>query len=184
MSSFYNTSIDIIIPYFGHYNSVLKTIRSIFSVPNKQNIKIVLVDDCSDNVPFIDSFEKIDHVQGYRMPKHSGFGACVNYGLTKCDSPWVMVCHSDIEAKYSGWIDKMVESLVHWKEKDNSVKMISASCDFPGDDIDKRLKSSEPTDAKEFTLNTHSPFYATMFHRELPEHIGGYLFEELSLIHI
>jgi len=179
--SLYQTSIDIIIPYYNQYNSVLRSIRSIFSVPTKHKIKIILVDDHSENVSFLENFENNKYVDGYRMPQRSGFGASVNFGLKKCESPWILVCHSDIEASHTGWIDNLIESILNWKKVDDSVKMVSACTNIVPDDVDSSLKRSNVMEGKDFILDSHSPFYATLFHRDLPKHIGGNLFKEYPI---
>ena len=89
--------LSIVIP---HYNSVSTLVKLLDSIPKKDDIEIIVVDDNSDRDQ--ESLEKLINDQRFRhvsfyknISKNKGAGACRNIGLQKLQGEWVLFADAD-----------------------------------------------------------------------------------------
>ena len=87
-----NYEISIIIP---HYNSWEKLKRLLDSIGIKEQIQVIVVDDCSTNENDVFVCSEYSHVEFYKMPVNGGSGACRNYGLAHALGKWVLFADAD-----------------------------------------------------------------------------------------
>lgn len=104
----YNYS--VIIP---HYNSIKFLIRCICSIPLREDIQIIVVDDCSpdrDSVNVVAA--SFPHVKMILMEKNSGAGAARNTALPLAKGRWLIFADADDFFLPEAWVtfDKYVSS--------------------------------------------------------------------------
>ena len=78
----YKNKIDIIIPYYNEQGSLVQLVESIIKFTRNVEYTVYLVNDGCNSTDikfFFDKYNK--HIKILDMPKNSGFGAAVNYGL-------------------------------------------------------------------------------------------------------
>lgn len=96
MSNNYKRNLSIIIP---HYNTPELLQKLIDSIPDIEDIQIIVVDDRSDK--YADQLEKTkDHYKGkvefYRNEEpNKGAGTCRNIGLQHADGKWILFADAD-----------------------------------------------------------------------------------------
>ena len=89
------TILSIIIP---HYNSPKQLKRLLKSIPRKENIEIIVVDDKSNKYTdeykrLVFDFDYVLFLENSSMNK--GAGACRNIGLKKAKGDWILFADSD-----------------------------------------------------------------------------------------
>lgn len=191
-SPFSRSPVDIIIPFHGEFDKVTKLITSIIMSVKSNPYQITIVDDCSSNYSennkdneidkFIDEFKNFDAkrpagtepiLKVLRSEKQLGFGGAAKLGFVNTKQPWVMLMHSDCVVEDTHWMIEMGRTLLELKDK--KVKMVGAKSQesFLGD---PRCKSEKNNITKDVILtDTFLPLYCVMFHRELINHIGGFI---------
>ncbi len=85
---------SIIIP---HYNSPTQLTRLLKSIPNNNNIQIIVVDDCSEIKikPIIDQFQKSIEIEYYNTIINGGGGKARNIGLKKVRGEYIIFADAD-----------------------------------------------------------------------------------------
>ena len=86
--------ISIIIP---HYNSINLLLRLLKSIPQKEDIQVIVVDDKSDlkeveKLKFSEEFKKIEF---YMNDRKKSAGTCRNIGLEKAKKEWIIFADAD-----------------------------------------------------------------------------------------
>lgn len=185
---FSRSPVDIIIPFHGEFDKVVRLVRSILLSVKSNPYQITLVDDGSvyydkenDQIKsFVDEFKNFDEgrpsgtepiVQTVRSEKQLGFGAAALLGYQHTKQPWVMFMHSDCVVEDPNWMLEMGRSLLGQKK----IKMVGAKsqASFVGDPRCKGVKSQYGDDL--IVNDSFLPLYCVMCHRDLFKHIGGFI---------
>lgn len=91
-----DTKFSIIIP---HYNIPDLLERCLNSIPKRDEIQVIVVDDCSDNHSVSILKNKLEliytNVQFVYLEKNSGGGKCRNEGLDRAKGKWLLFADSD-----------------------------------------------------------------------------------------
>lgn len=88
-------NISIIIP---HYNSLELLKILISSIPEKEDIEILIIDDCSDKNEYtmVQEYCKSNSiVKIFQTPYNNGAGVCRNIGLSNASGKWILFADSD-----------------------------------------------------------------------------------------
>lgn len=91
--------IDIIIPAYNSHKTILKTLYSIINQKNKDELNVLIVDDCSDNnyneiCEFYSNYIKINTI---RLEKNSGPGVARQVGLENTHNEYIIFIDADDE---------------------------------------------------------------------------------------
>ncbi len=171
---FSRSPVSIIIPFHGEYERVGRLVSSIWNATRSNPYEICLVDDCSPNSDFIASMKDQPQVMNLRTPERIGFGGALKYGFDRTEQPWVCFLNSDCEIQDVNWLIAMGQSLLDLKEQ--GVRMVSSRTNNPGNLGDKRLKGKKGDFINDVILeDTYLPLYCSMCHRDLFNHIGGFI---------
>ena len=89
--------VDIIIPAYNAHESIGRTLLSIYMQTIKDDIKVYLIDDCSDigYDEIVKSFKGLLNITLLKMKKNSGPGLSRQLGLEHSNSEYVMFLDSD-----------------------------------------------------------------------------------------
>jgi GT2 family glycosyltransferase len=113
-----NYEVDIIIPIYGHAEMTKKCIDSVLATTD-DNVRIVLIDDCSpsNEIPILfDSYKKVERIVSHRMFINKGFIGSTKTGVKISDSPYILFLNSDTESIEKNWVDKLIP-----KEKETAI---------------------------------------------------------------
>jgi len=173
-SNFSRSPVDIIIPFHGQYDKVSRLVKSILKATLSNPYQICLVDDASPNAEFIKEMKSVAQTITIRNEKQLGFGGSLKVGFNATEQPWVVFLNSDCHIEQAGWLIEMGRSLLELKPK--GVKMVSARSNNPGVGCDQ-LKADINTVSEDYILQKPEflPLYCAMCHRELFNHIGGFI---------
>lgn len=176
VSPFGRAKVDILIPFHGQYEKVVRLIEGILYAVRSNPYLITLIDDGSPNYKFVENLKGVPQINTVRLEQQVGFASALHAGYKATQQPWVMVMHSDCEIEDPMWMIHMGESML--KLKGQNVKLITAKTNNPGPDLDPRLKA----DTREMAVGDDVilddgfvPLYCALVHRELFSHIGGFL---------
>lgn len=161
--------VDILIPFHGQYEHVIKLVESILRHTWTNLYNIYLIDDCSLNETFITKMQGIPNVKILSMPQHSGFAACINYGIQNSQENYVCIMHSDVEVKTPSWLSNMGGSLL--KLKSQGIKLIVPKSNNPLNSH-VGLKSDNTENTDDIIATESLPLYCALFHRELFKRVG------------
>lgn len=173
--------VEIIIPFHGEHNHVVKLIDSIFKTVFSNRYLITLVDDFSPNKHFIDKFKKVSGIRSFRLSEHKGFGAAINHAL---NNPWkfndnrskiipyVCIMHSDVVPE-GQWLLELGKTLLN--RRSDGIKMVSSLTDNSTTSFDV-LTGKIGKEDKILLDPEFLPMYCSLMHRELFNKIG--LFKE------
>lgn len=172
---FGRSPVDIIVPFHGQYEKVVKLIESVYRVRSNP-YKLTLVDDGSPNKGFLSQIETLPQLNCIRLEEQRGFGAALKVGFEATKQPWVVFMHSDVDCEDPHWMINLGQTLLSLKDK--GVKMVSARTNNPMHD-DRRLIALKGTVNDHVVLQQGEslPMYCTMCHRDLFKHIGGFVKE-------
>lgn len=170
---FSQSSVDIIVPFHGQYEKVVKLIESVYRVRSNP-YRLTLVDDASPNAGFLAQIENQPQLNCIRLEKRVGFGGALKIGFERTQQPWVVFMHSDVEAEDPLWMLKLGQTLLELRGQ--GVKMVSARTDNPMND-DKRFvgKKGEIQEHVLLGKGEAMPLYCAMCHRDLFKHIDGFV---------
>lgn len=182
---FSKSRVDIIIPFHGQYEKAATLVESILMAVKSNPYQITLVDDCSENKNFskelAEQFKKKTD-DGYRPQvvcvrneRQLGFGGSLRVGYENTDLPWLLFMHSDCLVKDPNFMIEMGQSLLKWKEEDVPVKMVSARSNNPVDCEKAKATIHEKENENIILENETLPLFCFMCHRELFNHIGGFI---------
>lgn len=184
---FSKSRVDIIIPFHGQYDKVASLVQSIIISVRSNPYQITLVDDASENKTFYkevaEQFKKNTpegcrpQVVCIRNEKQLGFGGSLRVGYENTNLPWVLFMHSDCLVEDQNFIIEMGQALLDWKQADIPVKMVSARSNNPGDLEKAKAKIDEKEDKNIILDNEALPLFCAMCHRDLFNHIGGFIKE-------
>jgi len=172
---FGRSPVDIIVPFHGQYEKVVKLIESVYRVRSNP-YQLTLVDDGSPNTGFLAQIENLPQLKCIRLEKQRGFGAALKAGFDATQQPWVMFMHSDVECEDPLWMIRLGQTLLELK--DQNVKMVSARTNHPMCE-DRRFVALKGMTSEHVILQPGEsmPLYCAMCHRDLFKHIGGFVKE-------
>lgn len=185
---FFNSRVDIIIPFHGQYDLVGALVESILRSTLSNIYRIFLVDDCSPNSSFIDSLGKIPVVSTLRTPKQLGFGGAMRFGFEasqklqesykaerRPEHPYVVFMNSDCRVEDVNWLKSLGMALIEMK--DAKVRMVAPRTNNPLNG-DPRQEGKRDSHSSNIILDdTHLSMYCFMCHRDLFRHVGGFIKE-------
>jgi glycosyltransferase involved in cell wall biosynthesis len=173
--SFGRSPVDIIVPFHGCYDKVIRLIEGVYKVRSNP-YQLTLVDDGSPNKGFLTQIESLPQLNCIRLEKQRGFGAALRAGYEATKQPWVMFMHSDCEIEDPLWMIQLGQTMMELK--DQGVKMVSARTNNPTCD-DRRFIASHGMKSDHVILSPGDvmPLYCAMCHRDLFQHIGGFIKE-------
>lgn len=181
---FSRAPVDIIIPFYGQYEHLTSLIESIYS-KTAYPYDITVVDDCSPNSNYGERLAEVPtefgHIKVIRNEKQIGFGASINKGIEATDNTWVLIMHSDVMIRHTGWLNALGKTLVGLR--DAKVKMVSAMMnDASGHKFLERpenvardvIVGDSPVRGHIIKDNAYLPLVCSMFHRELVNKVGPF----------
>lgn len=169
LNPFYMSDVEIIIPFHGEQNRVIKIVDSIIKTVQTNRFSITLVNDGSDK----DCLEDLKKM-GIRIlhQKQKGFGAAVNLALKTPihNIPWVLICHSDVIFEYNSWLSNLGQTMINLKEK--GIKMVSPATNNPTCNTRELLSCKNEVREDKVIKNGFLPMYTALAHRELFNKVG------------
>lgn len=182
----FNSQVDIIIPYWGQYEKVMRLIESVFRLTRSNYYQLCIVDDCSPNEGFIEVIRQNaaknasrqrqqNIVKTIRNEEQLGFAGACKAGYDATESPYVCFLNSDCVIEDSGWLRNMGESLL--RLKDQGVRMVAPTTDNPmnGDPAQQGEKFARSPEDVILENDSHLSLYCVLCHRELFNRIGGFM---------
>lgn len=169
----FDSPVDIVVPFHGQYDQVVKLLESIFRYTRSSPYRIYLVDDCSPNQSFLDSLSRVEVLHCSRTPEQLGFGGAMKFGFEQTKNPWVVFMNSDCRVEDVGWLRSVGGTMQ--RLKDQKVRMVAPRTNSPGAG-DPRQQGAKGSFAEDVILeDTHLSMYCFMCHRELFQHVGGFI---------
>ena len=89
--------IDLVIPCYNTHKTLYRALGSVMSQNCKDEIHVILVDDCSDEgyEEFIKPFQGILDIEIVKLDKNSGPGTARRVGMQAGEAPYIMFMDSD-----------------------------------------------------------------------------------------
>lgn len=104
-----NSKLTVIIPFQNEGCEVEKTVTSVRATA--KDVKIMLVDDCSDDNY---DYKKVAEIFGcdyYRNSKNLGVAGSRNFGVFKCTTPYFVLLDAHMRFYDFNWDEKLIELL-------------------------------------------------------------------------
>jgi len=174
-SKFSRSKVDIIIPYYGEYQSVINLVNSIITKTRSNPYKITLVDNCSPNKEFHLKLKNKPQCTSLRMNEPQGYGHACKFGFENTKNPWIIFIDSDCEINSANWMVEMGRTMIN--QKDKNVKFVSSKFD-KSDSLEQipELNTKHPShDDYVVPDNKILPLHCFMVHREFFDKIGGFM---------
>lgn len=177
VSIFKFSEVDIIIPFHGQYNSVRRLVENLLLYTKSNPYLITLVDDASPNTVFAETIKNMAPIRIVRLNEQKGFAGALRAGYEATVKPWCVFMHSDCLVADHFWLQKLGESAMNLKA--NNVRLVHSRTDNPQCDhsILKPTKHDSIQADKIVTKDDPLPLICAMTHRQLFNHIGGFLKE-------
>ena len=166
-------SVDIIIPFHGQYDKVRRVLSSVLHKTRSNPILVTLVDDGSPNLEFLETISQAPRTQCIRLEQQSGFGNALRIGYENTEQPYICFLNSDCVIHNGSWLEELGGALLAMKEKD--VRLVSARSDNPMSNIPELKADRTDDEIGNIVVDSPLPLYCTMCHRELFNHIGGFI---------
>lgn len=185
---FFNSRVDIIIPFHGQYDLVGALIESIIRFTFSNVYRIFLVDDCSPNSNFIESLDKIPQITPLRTPKQLGFGGAMRFGFEASQKlqetyqakgkplhPYVVFMNSDCRVEDVNWLKSLGMALIEMK--DSKVRMVAPRTNAPLNGDPSQFGEKGGVAGNAILDDGHLSMYCFMCHRDLFKNVGGFIKE-------
>ena len=167
-----NFFVDIIIPFKEQYGLLIKVVESLLSKVYRPMYNLHLVDDGSKNSNFINNFAKYPNIKTHRLEKSKGFGAAVNFGLSKCESNLVCVMHSDTLVTEANFLYNLCKDFIYLKNN-----KVATVCSVTNNTMSKThdMIKTDKSESKnpEFFDEVASPLICTLLNKQIIELCGG-----------
>lgn len=121
--------IDIIVPFYGCYESVSNLIKTIFMYSPQIVNKLILVDNGSENKEFGLMYSDHPKIKIVRNETNLGFGAGVNLGMKNAEKLIVVIMHSDSYLTDKKSLSNLYKDFISMRN--NAVAMMTAVSDNP-----------------------------------------------------
>lgn len=120
--------VSIVIPVYNDYELTIKCVESIRKFSSEQDVKIILVDDGSDE----ETIQKLKTIpeEFILSNKNEGFARTVNKGLIETKTEDVVVLNNDTLVQ-KGWL----ESLQFWAYSDAKIGIVGPKLLYPDQTI-------------------------------------------------
>ncbi len=160
--------IDIIIPTYNSYDTIMKTLDSINNQTIRDKLKVYIIDDCStkDYNYLLDTYKNLS-IDIYRMNKNSGPGTARNKGLDLSSNDFVFFIDSDDEIMHKDSLEMMLDCF-----NDNNVDIVSGVVAVVYGDTDIR-----------YVLNQERCLHAKMYRRSFIDKYNFRFNEKCSYRH-
>lgn len=180
---FFNSRVDIIIPFHGQYARVVSLVESIFRSTYSNVYHIYLVDDGSHNSEFIKEMKGVDGVTTIKTANQLGFGGACRVGFqaseerrqqaraaNRAEHPYVVFMNSDCVIEDVNWLRALGMTLLNLKSA--GVRMVAPKTNNPlNGDPNQFGKKGEF--GEDYVLEKgHLSMYCFMCHRDLFSHVG------------
>lgn len=182
----FTSSVDIIIPFYGQYEKVMRLMDSIFRLTRSNYYNLILVDDHSPNADFLSQIKKNSAkmaekrrtrniVQTVRNSQQLGWGGACKAGFEQSESSYVCFLNSDCIIDDSNWLRRLGESLISLKSK--NVRVVSAMADniVGGDPAQESNGEIRQEDDVLISTDSYLSLYCFMCHRQLFGRVGGFI---------
>jgi len=108
--------VTIVIPSKNRPDLLAKCLDSLARTTPREHVKVIVVDDCSDEPAALDYLAMLPtrtdlRVAVLRAPANGGvfnYSRLVNLGTARADTPLVLHLNNDVEALSPGWLEDMV----------------------------------------------------------------------------
>ena len=89
--------LDVIIPAYNAHNTIYRTLASIMIQVNKDDLNVLIVDDCSDKgyAEFVEYYSKYYSISEIRMEENGGPGVARQIGIDNTESPFFTCIDAD-----------------------------------------------------------------------------------------
>ncbi len=167
----YKNKIDIIIPYYNEQGSLVQLVESIIKFTRNVEYTVYLVNDGCNSTDikfFFDKYNK--HIKILDMPKNSGFGAAVNYGLKNSFEKLKVILHSDCLVENTVWLSNLYYSYIELSKQ--GCALVTSKTNNSGTKFNI-LENSNIDNIDDAVLDiSYIPFYSVMFSIDLIGKIG------------
>ena len=178
-TSIFDSAVDIIVPFHGHYDKVTRLVESIFAYTRSNYYNLFLVDDCSPNKEYIERVsrnlkkKRVGHVKTLRCKEQKGFAGACEVAYTRSEKPYVCFINSDCRIEDIGWLRSLGESLLNLKK--DGVRLVVPRTNHPVNG-DPRQKAEKGQKADDVILeDDFVSMYCFLCHRELFTRCDGFL---------
>jgi GT2 family glycosyltransferase len=177
VSTFKFSHVDIIIPFHGQYNSVRSLVEKLLLHTKSNPYLITLVDDASPNAAFVETIKNMAPVRAIRLDEQKGFAGALKAGYEGTVKPWCVFMHSDCLVRDHYWLQRLGETAMRLRDK--NVRLIHARTDNPMCEHSalKPTKHEGQHEDRIVTEDDPLPLICAMAHRQLFDHLGGFLKE-------
>lgn len=170
-------ALDIIVPFHGKYEYVMRCCESILKCTPNQPYSIYLIDDASPNQGFIKTMIT-KRIGGGQLDEQLGFAGALFQAYNETKSPWIVIMHSDVVVRDIYWLLHMQRTMESLKGK--GVKLVTAMTNNPGTaaSFDERMICNSPEeieDTEDVIVDKACPLFCALMHRELFKKIRGFL---------
>lgn len=185
--STFMSTVDIIIPFHGQYETVTKLVESIYRLTRTNYFNICLVDDCSPNADYLATVtsnitrsanrRRVPvNFQAVRTEEQKGFAGAMKAGLDVTKNAYVCFMNSDCLIEDSNWLRAMGETLLSLKSE--NVRMVAPMTEsIVGGDPSQKGNCSSISQDIIIPSDSHLSWYCVLSHRELFTRCGGFLKE-------
>lgn len=111
--------------------------RCVASIPRRDDVQIIVVDDCSDAVAW-DGIQFLDDrcIEKYSTPHNGGGGLARNVGLDHAQGRWLLFADCD-----DYYADGFLDILDHYRESDADIVYFNFAIDNRGINNDSTIRS-------------------------------------------
>jgi GT2 family glycosyltransferase len=166
-----NAKVDIIIPFHGQYKLLHELCQSIWYNTRGIKYNLYLVDDCSPNKGYLNSYKKAPNVTLIQNTEQLGFGASLQKGFEAGKNEWVVFLHSDCKIESGNWLKELLKSYLN----NPKAGIVSPKTNNPGIDS-KYMQESKFKQTSDYILEEgYLPLYCALCKRDLFNNINGFI---------
>ena len=168
-----NNKIDILIPYYNEQGLLVKLVESIIKFTRTLEYNIYLINNGSSSNDLKFFFRKYEkHIKILDMPKNTGFGSAINFGLKNSFENFKVVMHSDCEVVNSTWLSNLYLSYIDLKKNFNCA-LVCSKTNYSTTKYKVLEGNIEEINDNNIVLDLpYIPFYSTIFSIDLIMKIG------------
>lgn len=164
--------VDIIIPTRGDFGKVIYLISTIFKIIRNVDYQIIVVVDGKESSSFSLNFKDTPRLKIYSTGSYVGFGAAINFGVSKATAGLICVLHNDIKIFDPNFLINLVKDLVSLSK--NKVVSISS---VTNNTMSKKLdcmKSNKAEDIDPLVVTDVAlPFICNLFYKKAFIYVKG-----------